>query len=447
MVRSVESVKERIACNEFLGRLSPDLVPQSIDQGNDFGTDYILKQFDEQGVYVRRFNVQVKYISPSDIGFASDFDAFPWEWHFQGLPPDDLFLICRHDLSLEHLHRYLDPKISGGTPTLYFLGNEQAVFCCWVNDLYDFYLRWLPRVRRARGTVRVLFHNARSRGRQGYNEGNTCEQVAMPRNRDYSKFNDTLTMHAVAPSTRFLDRFFQPGNTDSLCNLGISMFLQNTVSGSRMISDFDVGGFWDHLVEVSVGKPWVFTLLARFIGLLPPIHAMSSWAAQTVLDWNSPYHIPAAFQILSQERSLKLVEQPLMNVWSRILNRRWSSDFFKLMTQDMGSGGSWFARHRVNAEFCIALSRFLEQQISVCQNPVAQEALITCFIDHDDPPDDVPYFAKELRSLAKNERFIPDDKRDSLLRYCGIGNSSPDEIQAAIQRAYESEVAEYWRGK
>ena len=141
MPRNISSVKEHIAVRTFRRHLHEHLLEQSLNQGEDFGTDGYIKVFNGKGEPLRLFAVQIKYAG----SVREIFDELLWEWRFQPMSLRRRLAFAVHDLSLEKLAQYTNPQVSGGMPTLFFLANDSEYFYCWINDLDKYYLRWLPR--------------------------------------------------------------------------------------------------------------------------------------------------------------------------------------------------------------------------------------------------------------------------------------------------------------
>lgn len=370
MPRSESSVLEKIGTQAFVAACHPYLVEQEFGQGKDFGTDYVVQIFDRTGKKLSWFKAQVKHAPPSEIFFPFRTRELVWEWD-NGLPTEPLKLLP-YDLDLEGFHQHLQPN-QEPIPTLLFLGNEHDIFYVWLQDLYDYYLKWIRKANRESGSIRVYLTNAR--GMLRIVQGGNVRLPLRPNDPGVPAFHYDGTQPSLsmnAPPVRSIDEFCQPGNIDSLCNLGVSMYLQNVRPRSSHLQEFDIEGYWKILEEKIRGGPWIATLFARFLGLLVPTGPMVDWATPILERWECPYRLPAAIQMLAQSPAPAVAKAALKVISDRLESHTWLVRPF-VDPHDPSA-------HRLEVEYYIALSRFLSLR-SCSGDDDALNLLIDVFLE------------------------------------------------------------------
>lgn len=431
-MRSPESVKEKIASKAFIRALDRNLIAQPLEQGNDFGTDYIVKVFSPEGEYLRRFNVQVKYVAPDHVRHPFWDHDVEWEWS-RGLHTEQLTLAWI-DLRIESLRQFLNPAITGGNATLLFLANEKDFFYVWLNDWWDWYFAFIPRARDAKGTVRVHVGNARCVQRRA--GPGTVFSLLEPSRPEWESGRETFSMHGVTLEEEPIGRFMAPGGVDSLCSLGATLYLQQLYPRLGPPKDFDVAGFWGKLHGELSGRPWTALLFARFVGLLPPTDAMLTWARETIVAWRDWALVPAAFQVLAGAPSPAVWEADLARFHQRVREGYFYVDYLRLVSAGPGAS-SEPALHRAVTEYMIAACWFWERQLLGHRSPVAQELLIELFFRVSYPDDEGVHVVASLQRIARAGGFLEGASLDGLLRVVGAPDAADrGRLAGAIGAAY-----------
>lgn len=410
-MRTEQNVKEGIACRAFTNALADGYVAQPAHQGMDFGQDYLVREYGVGGAVRRNFAVQVKYLNDAAVVSPPDTDDTlgPILCSEEGLLDQDIQGLryrearyARLRLDLGYLARLNDRRFSH-PDTLYVAANEKDFFFFWVRDLHDVLLRWLPRGDRRSITFPVSEVRAFRKGRRGHL---------------------VMCLHGIEPcegQAGWLGPGIAPRGVDSYSNLGVSLFIWRLTSGSDL--SFDVDGFWGHISGPRMPH-WAPACFARFLGTLKPSRRMVAWAHRTLREWNDPYHLPVAFQIVAAGAGPREVER-LLGSPAFAENKRWLP---RLATISRN------APDRLWEETNLAMSKALREFVARGSSR-ALGRLVGLFQAHSYRSASSP-FARDLALLAWRDQLPR--RTAGFKRLCSVcqvaeGDPSPRRVAEAIE--------------
>ena len=316
-------------------------------------------------------------------------------------------------LSLPHLERYLNPSFSSD-PTLYVLANHQKLYYFWVNDVFDYCLRWQPLDQRQSTTWYVTNINLSDRILQDQH-GHELVRSSEP------EFENALPLWMLVARNVDdwkLGTWCRPKTMESLSTTGLSAYITYAQSPGGL-ARFDVSGYWSFLQEEARERPWVFFALGSFLGLLTPTSEMSAWARRTIESFSSQFNIPVAYRILAAEASQDAMAFGKAAVRDRLPNYRWWRDYDSIDDRFH----DW---QRFTSEYFGALAHFLMRCIEHGDGD-AQDLLFTLFGEQDPSIQVENLFGLRLQLLAEERRLLPGESLDTLLRWINLDYSAEPE--------------------
>ena len=430
-MRHPTHTKETIACRRFERAVHEDVILQRIEQGNDYGIDYYANGFDAAGKPARRFNVQVKHLSPDDVLWLPKLKNCGTLGQDCNIVDVDRMSAARHTLSLSHVDRYLNPSFSSD-PTLYVLANQQDLFCFWINDAFDYCLRWQPLENRQTTTWYVASITLADR----VLEFDGGHELVRPFEPEFSNATAIWTLVSRNVGDRYLGTWCQPKTPESLSNIGLSAYITCVQNNGRDLANFDVPGYWAYLQEDARERPWIFLPLGLFLGLLKPTREMSAWARATIERFSSQFDIPAAFRILAAEESSGASAFGKKAIRARLEG----SDFWRDYDRIEDREHDW---QRLTSEYFSALAHFL---FAYAENgdEEAQELLFDLFGKHDPSLHVANTFGLRLQALAREKHLLPGESLDTVLRWIKLDHSAePDVIVKGIADFISRDAHDY----
>lgn len=410
-MRHPTHTKETIACRRFERAVHEDVILQRIDQGNDYGIDYYANGFDAAGKPARRFNVQVKHLSPDDVLWLSELKNCGTLRQDCDIVDVDSTWAARHKLSLPHVGRYLNPFFSSD-PTLYVLANQQDLCYFWVNDIFDYCLRWQPLENHHTTTWYVTNINLADR----ILEVEGGHDRVRPFEPEFSKATPIWTLVSRKVDDRYFGTWCRPKTMESLSNTGLSAYITYVQNNGRDLANFDVSGFWAFLQEDARERPWIFFPLGQFLGLLKPTAEMSAWARETIQRFSSQFDIPAAFRILGAEASSSAATFGKKAIQGRLEGSAFWRDYDRIEDRPH----DW---QRLTSEYFGALAHFLFTYTEG-GDAEAQDLLFDLFGKHDPSLHVENAFGLRLQALAREKQLHPGESLDTLLRWIKLDHSA-----------------------
>lgn len=413
MKRDLSHLRETVACRAFEYMLDPHLLAHPTRQGLDYGVDYIVSVFGPEGEPDWSFNVQVKYVNPRSVSkpSTSQKGIEEYERNFRTIYPTS---IARVRLDKRHLRNYLD-RIRTPADTLLVAANENDFFYLWLNDLYDYYLRWLPGVINGDGTLTIILNSIRSLIRRW--DG----RLLRPGEESYALGLETLLLGKVDTKTPgWLGYWCKPGTIDSVQNVALSAYLQTVDPRTKYRFEPDLQGYWNFLAKEKETKVWVRLVLGNYLSLLPATSEMIAWAIKTLRDWNCVWDIPTAFYVLTGSLDLRAARegidllQGIEDTW----HDYWRQ-YFELhkMTDQEDS--------RFDFEYLRSIAYFLATCVHRHRLVEGQRALVRAFGNFDYSLSIPNVFANALVSLVRRRRLLTDKSLKTLLHWCAVSASDP----------------------
>jgi hypothetical protein len=400
--RTIGHVHETIADRAFENALNSGLVANPVVQGRDYGIDYRVQSFDNNGTPVGGFDVQVKYVPASKTCERSIFGFYRHKLRYN--EPS----YVAHPISLDHLRHYVDHKASP-QPVLYVVANEDELFYHWIDDLHEFYLQWLPQATTKSRTI--YFCDIRSFHRRHPED----IYVVLPSQPFYQESVDTFFLHSLAPrGHEWLSRWLGPRTVDSLTNLACCIYLQNSSPRSRVIQEFRVQEFFDFLLVEERQRPWVFILFSHFLGLTAPTEQMRAWAVQEIRCWKNGLRIPAALQILSRTPD----EQQFRAVLESLDEHSLHSDL--LDYEELFWGTQYHPRTRFLTDYLWAKASFLIRHLERGTWSDSQERLIRAYLNFAYSFEEANVYAVALADALKKRKILPNASYQALLQACAL---------------------------
>lgn len=423
-MRTLTHIKETIACRKFEYALSSNFVSQSFDQGKDYGIDYNIKVFNAEGNCIRGFNAQVKYISNKNYIYPENHLYYPLIEYKLQRTKYNYPIHARHRISLSHIKDYLNKDISDN-PTLYVLANEFDLFLFWVDDLFNYYLRWLNILNSQSKTVTIYANEIRSYYR--YLDLGVGVNFLDPGHRDYWKGKESFLAHGSSVNDRdWISEWCVPGTVDSLSNIGLSIYLQNRLPETNILKNFDVNKFWKFILDESKSKPWIMVLFSKFIGLLEPNINMIRWAENIINEWNAPVNLPVAFQIISNSNEINLVK----NIFAILKSKSKQHALYIPIWEILPIPFSY--EDRIFIEFYIGTCEFMATLIKKFKFDQAQKLLINLFVQYDYSTNIENVFGIYLGKLANQKALIINQSYKELLSWCDIKNVKDQQYLSEI---------------
>lgn len=363
---------------------------QKADQGSDYGIDYYATVFDAFGEPVRRFNVQVKYVDSTNVQSVTSILGCEHLVAESGIMCWNIMPAARHDLSMKHVDRYLNSSFTTD-PTLYALANDRDLFYFWINDVFDYYLRWI-------GSSDQQTHSW------------WVSNIRPSRNAP----NPTNGFLLVAPGIADgeLGGICRQGSVGSLSNVAFSAYFRHVRTNGLTLAGFDCDGFWNYLKRDGEDRDTRIFLFGRFLGLLKPTSDMVDWSHATLSTFDSQFLVPSALRILASHDDRKSRELVLDWLGKQISGMTWWTVYDRLANRE-----DWL---RFSCEYMSALSDFLAVNVERGHED-AQEMLVALLFHFDYSVSFANLFALGLENLAGDGKLIPGPGLENLK---GIVNSN-----------------------
>jgi hypothetical protein len=409
MVRASSHIKESIACRAFEHALHPNLVPHPTRQGADYGIDYLVNVFGDDGELDRTFAAQIKYADPAAIEPPNlDWWAMN-EWLILtrfGLPGPR---ITRLAISKQRIREYLD-RVKTPADTLLVAANDTQLLSVWLSDLYTYWLRWIPNVLNGKGSLTLVLNSVRGNWRKR-------QSFAHP---DAETAPETILLREVDPSSGgWFDGNERAGTIDSIANVAFTAYLQTRDRNTMRGRTIDVGGLWSFLAAEGKNRPIVPLLFGKQLSLLAVTEEMSEWALEIASQWQDPFAIPLAFYILSATANRDHASAAL-DLLEKIDSRaQYWSEYFRQQSKAGYEAGYAY----LDNEFACAIARFLGSTVDRHRSERAQAVLVRAFGNFPYSVQPPNFYGWRLAELAQNKRLVKGRSLEQLRRWCHVDGS------------------------
>lgn len=429
MVRALSHIKESIACRAFEHALHPNLVPHPTRQGADYGLDYLVNVFGDNGELDRTFAAQIKYADRTAI-VRPDLDWWAMnEWLILtrfGLPGP---VITRLTLSKQRIREYLD-RVKTPADTLLVAANDAQVLSIWLSDLYAYWLRWIHHLLDGDGSLTIVLNSVRGDWRKR-------QSFAHP---DAETAPETIMLRELDPSSGgWFDGNQRPGTIDSIANVAFTGYVQTRERNMMRGRTVDVAGLWSFLAVEGKNRPIVPLLFGKQLSMLAVTEEMSEWALGAARHWQDPFAIPVAFYILSATANRDHASAAL-DVLERIDStaQYWAGYF-----PQQSKAGYHADYTYLDNEFACAIARFLASSADRHRSERAQAILVRAFGNFPYSVHPPNFYGWRLAEMAEEKRLREGKSLEQLRRWCHVDGSVNGK---ALARAIR-ETNKRWRNE
>jgi hypothetical protein len=429
--RPVAHVNETIACRTFENALDERFTAQPTFQGNDYGTDYYVLRFDAEGNRLNKFEAQVKHLPEmlpvnDQLRYLLDVYRFPRSSHT---------VYTRLQLKKHKINTYINQL--SNTQVLFVTASKTEMLYCWLNDYYDYFLRWYYKANQKAESHGIYLNSIRSFVRSDEN------RPYWPRTTGYVEKADALWLHEAELSRGgWFGEWNHPGTIDSITNVAFSAYFWAWNNQILVREEFDVNGFWIDITTKAVERPILFLLFSNFVGQLTPTDNMISWAEDEILNWTNAINFPVAFQILSKFQDQEKLKKLLEHI--QVINGSYS--LYHSLIQLILKDGLAIQSDRIEFDFYIAYSLFLYRHVKTTKMAEAQDQLVYHFTQFDYSISVPNVFGQMIRLLAEEKKLIEEvESYEALLqrtkKYRDAGHSLQDAVTKLDQDWREEDYA------